>query len=232
MEVPHSPAVSHHKTVKSPFIAQKLNQEFVVSAARLALDSIVCTHYFLDICRLHKSLKGIEICLTQISPGYILRIEHMSQGFRAAMHGEMFQTCMQLIIFLRTITLKSCHSGTTHHSRQIWILTISLLSSSPSRIAEYIDIRCPHCESMIYVHAFSSTGSVEFDPLLSRCDIEDFLQQHIIPTRRHTYGLREHCSQTVSCRSVQCFIPPVVLADAEFRDCRAFIIDERNLLFE
>ena len=68
VEVAHCPAVSDHKTVESPLLAQNLDQKLVAAAARLAFVSIVSAHHLLYISSLDELLECIKICLVKISP--------------------------------------------------------------------------------------------------------------------------------------------------------------------
>ena len=229
-EVVHSPAVSHYKTVEAPLLSEDLDKKLVTSAARLAFICIVRAHNLLYISSFHKTLESIEICLVEITPRYFLDIEHMALILRTAMDREMLQTCMELVILLVRIALEAVHYGTSHHCGQIWILSICLLATSPTRVTEDVDVRSPDGKTMITAHAFFITSDAELDSLLGRSDVEHLFEKFIIPARRHSDSLREHSRETVTCRTMKGFVPPIVLADAELRDLRRIIVHEHDLL--
>ena len=229
-EVVHSPAVCHDKSVEAPLLAEDLDQKLVASAARLAFVCIIRAHDLLYISSFHETFECIEVCLVEVTPRYFLDIEHMAFIFRTAMDREMLQTRMELVILLVRIALEAVHYGTSHHCGQIWILSICLLATSPTRVTEDVDVRSPDGKTMITAHAFFITGNAELDSLLGRSDVEHFFKQFVIPARRHTYSLREHSRETVTCRAMKSFVPPIVLADAELRDLRRIIVHEHDLL--
>ena len=68
MEIAHSPAVGHNKSVISPLVAKNLDKKLVAAAARLAFIGIICTHDLLYISGFHKSFESIEISLREVSP--------------------------------------------------------------------------------------------------------------------------------------------------------------------
>ena len=229
-EVVHSPAVSHYKTVEAPLLSEDLDKKLVTSAARLAFICIVRAHNLLYISSFHETLECIEVCLVEITPRHFLHIEHMALILRTAMDREMLQTCMELVILLVRIALEAVHYGTAHHCGQIWILSICLLSTSPARVTENVDVRSPYGKTMITAHAFFITSDAELDSLLGRSDVEHLFEKFVIPARRHTDSLREHSRKTVTCRAMKSFVPPIVLADAELRNLRRIIVHEHDLL--
>ena len=60
------------------------------------------------------------------------------------MYGEMLCASEVLVVFRPLRTLQSTHHGESHPCGQIRVFTVSLLSASPSRVAEDIDIRRPY----------------------------------------------------------------------------------------
>ena len=148
------------------------------------------------------------------------------------MHRKMLQTSVKLVVFRIRGTLEAVHHRASHHCHKVWILSICLLSTSPSWVTEDVDVGSPYCKSMILDRTFTCTGLVELDPLLSGCYFKDILEKIVIPAGSHTDSLREDRGKTISGRSVKCLVPPVILLDAEFRDCGALIVHERHLLFK
>ena len=135
-----------------------------------------------------------------------------------------------IVVSLRT--LKSVHHGTAHDSGQIWIFSICLLAASPSRVSEYIDIRCPYGQTVVSCHSVTGTCDVILDALLCGSHVEDFLKKDVVPAGRHAYGLRKYRSKSIAGRAMKGFIPPVVLFYSQFRDCRTLVVDQRHFLFK
>ena len=150
---------------------------------------------------------------------------------RTAMDCKVLQACMKLIV-VSLRSLKSVHHGTAHDSGQIWIFTICLLAASPSRVSEYIDIRCPYGQTVVSCYSVTGTCDVILDALLCGSHVEHFLEKGIVPAGCHAYGLRKYRSKSIAGRAMKSFIPPVILFDSKFRDCRAFIVDQGHLLLE
>ena len=232
VEVTHRPAVCHHKAIESPLLAENLDQKLVASAAWLAFICIVCTHDLLHICGLDELLECIQICLIEISPRKVLDIEYVSFILRTAMDSEMLQTCVELVVFLISIALETVHHRAAHHCHEVWVLSICLLSTSPSWVAKNVDVRSPYSKSVILDRTLSGTRLVELDALLCGCNFEYILKKVLVPAGSHTDSLWEHCRQTVSGRSVERLVPPVILLDAELRDSRAIVTHKRHFLFE
>jgi hypothetical protein len=154
----------------------------------------------------------------------------MALILRTAMDREMLQTCMELVILLVRIALEAVNNGTAHHCGQIWIFSVCLLAASPTWVTEDVDVRSPDGKTMITAHAFFITSDAELDSLLGRSDVEHLFEKFIIPASRHSDSLRKHSRETVTCRTMKSFVPPIVLADAELRDLRRIIVHEHDLL--
>ena len=155
----------------------------------------------------------------------------MTLILRTAVDCKMLQACVEFIV-IRLRTLKSVHHGTAHDSGQIWIFSICLLAASPSRVSEYIDIRCPDGQTVVSCYSVTGTGDVILDALLCGSHVEHFLEKGIVPAGCHAYGLRKYRSKSIAGRAMKGFIPPVVLFYSQFRDCRTFVVDQRNFLFK
>ena len=150
---------------------------------------------------------------------------------RTAMNGKVLKACMELVMSIVRIALQTVHHRTAHDCGKIRIFSIGLLSSSPPRVTENVYIRSPYGKAMIYLHTlFRRTCHIELYTLLRRSHIEDLLQKNIVPARCQTYSLREYRGKAIAGRSVKSLIPPVVLSDAEFRNCWRLIVHQCDLL--
>ena len=68
--------------------------------------------------------------------------------FWAAMHRVMFWRCYHLQIF-GIVALQAFYKGHTKSRGQIWVFAIGLLTAPPSRIAKYVDVWTPKCQTLI-----------------------------------------------------------------------------------
>ena len=75
-------------------------------------------------------------------------IKLVTDGFRTAVYCKMLRTCRRLQM-LRILSLKTSDISTSEFTGQIRILSVCLMTSAPSRIAEDIDIRSPEGQSLI-----------------------------------------------------------------------------------
>ena len=148
------------------------------------------------------------------------------------MDRKVLQTCVELIIFLICIALEAVYHRASHHCHQIRILSISLLTTSPPWVTEDIDVRSPYGKSIILGSSLACAGCVELDALLCRSHFEHVQQKLIIPAGSHTDSLRKYSSKTVAGRAMKRLVPPVVLLDAELRNCRALVAHKCYLLLK
>ena len=59
------------------------------------------------------------------------------------MDGVMFGTCEKFVIFVRTVALKALDHAQAHASVHVGVFTVGLLTASPARVTEHVDIRSP-----------------------------------------------------------------------------------------
>ena len=71
----------------------------------------------------------------------------MARVLRAAVDGIVLGTGPELAIFGVFRPLQTTYDGIAHNGCQIWILTIGLLTTSPTGIAEDVYVRCPDAEA-------------------------------------------------------------------------------------
>ena len=148
------------------------------------------------------------------------------------MDRKVLQTCVELVIFLVCVALEAVHHRASHHCHQVWILSVGLLAASPPRVTEDVDVRSPYGKAVVLSRPLTSAGRIELDALLCRCHVKHVQKEFIIPAGSHTDSLREYGSEAVAGRAVKSLVPPIVLLDAELRNCRAVIAHKRHLLFK
>ena len=244
IEIVDGSAVTHHKTLVAPLITQDLSQQLVGTTARLSFVGIVGTHHFVHIGGLHEVLKRIEISLGKVTLTDVGSIELMALVFRTTMHSIMLEAGMQfvvgapfawssLLINLRLgIALQAENDGATHLSSQEWIFTISLLSTSPTRVAEDVDIGSPDRQATVSLYQTFATCLDILDTLLGAGDVHHLLQQFGVKRGCHADGLRKDSCHTTACSAMQSFAPPIVFLDTEFGDGATVVHHQGDLLLK
>ncbi len=143
IEVVNGSAVAGHYALEVPVLAKNLLEQAVVSAARLAVESVVGTHYLGDMRILDQGLECRQVCLPQIPFRQTLDVENVPVPFRPAVHCKMFGASKRLSVLAVFRPLKPSYDGRTHPASQIRVFAISLLAAPPARVSEYVDVRSP-----------------------------------------------------------------------------------------
>ena len=136
----------------------------------------------------------------------------------SAVHGEMFRAGKQFAVAVGAVALQTAHHGQSHASGEIGVFTIGLLSASPSRVAEDIDVGSPERQSLIAFHHPRATGGVVFGTCLIAGGVEHLEEQVVVERCRHADGGREYGGETVAGYTMEGLTPPVKLWDAEMWD--------------
>ena len=116
--------------------------------------------------------------------------------------------------------LNICHAQSRSQHR---ILPVGLMSPSPARIAEDIDIGSPEGQSLINIMIFMLLRLLILGATL-HCDrLTDLLQQLRIKGCSQTDRLWKHGRPAGSCHSMQRLIPPIIRRNSQSRDRRSII---------
>ena len=143
IEITYSSAVAYHKVFESPLITEYLLQKTIRATAWIIVKALICTHHLTYITLCYKVFEGWHICLPEITYRHIGKICAVTRVLRTAMYGIVLGTRPEFTIFRILWSLKTTNDGIAHNRCQIGVLAISLLSSTPSRIAEDVHIRSP-----------------------------------------------------------------------------------------
>ena len=147
-----SSTVADYNSVESPAVAQNLLQQTIGTAARLAFKTLIGTHHLTHIGVLHECAESREIGLPQVALRQVGDVEAVAHTFRTAVHGIMLGTSQALVIARSAVALQSAHHPCAHTTVHVRILAVGLLPSSPSRVAEHVDIRRPESDAAIVSH--------------------------------------------------------------------------------
>ncbi len=205
-------------SVKSPFFPQNISQKTPASTTRLPVCAIVSTHHRLHTGFLHTCLKCRKISFPQILFIHAC-IEAVTHILRTAVHRKMLGTrcCLEILLIM---PLQSHNIAHAKPAGQIGVLAKRLMSPSPARVAENIDIGRPERQSLINVFIVPLLLHDKLCPRLCGDRIAHLLHQLLVKRCRHADRLRENGRCARARHAVQRLIPPVVRLDAKPLDRR------------
>ena len=123
-----------------------MHQQAVASATRISFQTIVGTHYFFYFSFLYQGFERNQISFMQVTWFYIFGIEFVPVPFRSRVNGKVLGASVYLIVFPVFVqALQAFYNIYAHNACQIRVFTVCFLTASPTRVTEYIDIRCPEC---------------------------------------------------------------------------------------
>ena len=129
--------------------------------------------------------------------------------------------------------LQSTHHSLSHLRSEIGVFAVCLLSATPTRVAEYVDIRSPHRKAV--ESCSRDTVLILFVPL-SSCLVGSHgkyaLHKRHVERCRHADWLGEHSDIALVGKSVQSLTPPTERFDAQSWDGRRFVTHQVCLLLE
>ena len=250
IEIVDSSTIGSNQSLESPFFSENLALKLGIGAARSTIYTLIGTHHLSHMSILYQRLESREISLPQIPGWQILQIEDVAIPLRTAMHGEMLGTsqCLDILGSLRLIrsqntrsrqrlaverlSLQAIHHSKSHTCGEIRIFAISLLSASPSRITEDIDIRSPEAQTLISLYITRLLRHLRLGSRLIAYGSKHLIEQGIIPGRSHVHGDRENRGISVACHTMQRLVPPLKLRDTQSGDGRRSIHHQLRLLLQ
>ena len=131
------------------------------------------------------------------------------------MNGIVLGTGPQLTVFGCLRTLQTFYDLHTHHTRQIGVLSIGLLSPAPSRVAEDIYVGRPHRQAMelLVLTGTALHTLVVLRTELRRGHVKTLVEQTGIKRSSHRHWFREHRHITLISSAMQSLTPPKELLD-------------------
>ena len=137
MEVADRPAIRNEVSLKTPFFSQHLHQSRTCTAW-LSVCAVISSHYGFNTGFTHQRPERRQISLC-----HVFRrsdsIEFMSECFRSAVDCEVLSAGRGLQCL--TASLQASYKSLTHAGSQIRVLSVSLMTTAPSRVAEDVDVR-------------------------------------------------------------------------------------------
>ena len=147
VEVVDRVAVCEDDTVVTPLAAEDVNEKTVACTARLALVTVVCAHHLTNVTLLNEGLECREVCLPEVTHRNRCIIS-MTEWLRTAVYGIMLCACVSLEVLV-VVTLHTEYILYSENCVHVRVLTVSLLTASPSWVTEDVHVRTPECELRI-----------------------------------------------------------------------------------
>ena len=212
MKISDRPAIRHKMPLEIPLSTQNTANQCLTSAARLPVRPVISAHHRLHMRFFDKRLECRQICFLHIfRVGLCIKL--MAQRLRSGMHREMLRARRRLHDL--TISLQALDESNTQSGSQIRILSIGLMSPSPSGIPENIDIRRPERKPFIDIPVIVGRILIVFRPALSGHTFPNLACQLFVKCRRDTDRLWKHCRRPCSGHTVQALSPPVIGRNAK-----------------
>ena len=179
-KVPDGAAVARDESAEAPVLPQDLMFVAVLGAAGLAVDALIGAHH-LSHALVDQCLEGRQIGFPEVALRQVLDVERMAVPLRTAMHGEVLGTGQQLAILGVLGPLQAAYDGRAHATGQEGVLAVGLLSASPPRVAEDVDIGCPERQAGILLQGAVAAGQRVLGARLVADSGEDLLDELVVP---------------------------------------------------
>ena len=183
VEVPHGPAVAGDEAVESPQVAQQVLLVASVAAARLTVDALVGAHHFGHVGFLDERLERRQIGLPQVTLRQLLDVERVAVPFGSAVYGKVLGAGKRLVVaaVAGVGSLQAAHHGLAHLRREVGVFAVGLLSASPTRVAEDVDVGCPEREALVAFYLSALFCLAGLYACLVAHDAEDAFEQCVVP---------------------------------------------------
>ena len=229
IEVADGPAVGDDVTIKTPFVAEKI-EEKLIGTGGLAADGVVGAHDGVGVALRNRSAEGGSVGVVEIveRDG---NIEAMAKGLRAAVNGIVFRSGNGLEV-MEILALKAGDKSDAESCGEEGIFAVGFLPASPARIAKDVDVGGPEGETVVAAGVVVESSVVIFGTGFGGDDAGDTVEEIGIPGGGETDGLRENGSDAGARDAMEAFVPPVVGGDVETRDGGSDVLHLGDFFFE
>ena len=156
----------------------------------------------------------------------------MTHTLGTAVHGKMLGTGHGLQV-MRVVALQTVHHGHAHLACQVGVLTVGLLSASPTRVAEDVDVGCPIGEAIVLGHIALPEAFVEEGTPLGAGHVAHAAECLGVEGGSHTDGLRKHGDLFLGAgHTVERLVPPVVGRNAQPLNGRGIVLHQFHLFLQ
>ena len=198
-------------SAKAPLLPQYFRQQSAASAARLAVQPVVCSHHTGNAAS-HRLFKCRQICFPQVMLADPC-VKRMARALRPRMRGKMLRAGGSFQKF--AVALYSVYISRGKKRSEKRILAERLLPSAPARVTENIYIRRPKGKPLINIIVAVFFMLIVFDASLCGYHIRDIMYQHTVKCCGKPYRMRKDSCCAASCHAMRAFIPPVVFMYSE-----------------
>ena len=221
-------AIGNHITLKPPLLAQQIVKQEGTGASGHTVDRVVSAHDAGDFSLTHHALELRQIRFIQIA-FRSLGIETMPVPFRPAMHRVMLRAGHRQHV-VGIITLNALDELDADLAREIRVFPVSLLTTSPARVAEDVDVRCPERQAIPPFGIAIMFGDVvvELRATFNADDRSFLMKQSRIPRRSCANRFREDSGDAIVGHAMQGFVPVIISRQTQTRNRRSGILQLRN----
>ena len=223
-KVANGSAVAGNQALEAPDVAQDMLFVAGIATTGVAVDALVGAHHLGHLSVLHQCLEGRQVGFPQVTLRQVLDVEGVAVPLRTAMYGKVFGTGQQLFVTIAKPlsvvghALQSAHDGQSHPCCQVGVFAVGLLSASPSRVAEDVDVGRPERQALVALDVARAFGLLGFYTGFVADGGEHAMQQCIVPRGCHRHRDGEHGGKAVAPYTVQRLVPPLELGDAQPTD--------------
>ena len=207
-EVAYGTAVTGYQSLEAPLVAQDVLLVTGITAAGITVYALVGTHHLGHVTLLYQRLEGWQIGFPQVSLWQLLHVEHVAVPLWSAMHGKVFGASQEFLVLVlpafavQTLALQSVDHGQSHALRQVRVFTVGLLSASPARVAEYVDVRSPERQALITLYASTFLGLLVLGTCFVAGGRKDLVHQFVVPRCCHHRCDGEYGCETITADAV------------------------------
>ncbi len=223
-------AIRSHIAVEAPVLAQNRLQQRGVRARRLTINRVIRAHHAACL-RLHngrakcRQIRVFEIVWRRIDIG------RMPCTLRSRVHRIMLRRCNRLVI-VRIIPLQSLDKVDSEAAGKERIFAIRLLTATPARVTEDIDVGRPDIKSEINTMDALAQCFTIFRASLRADRRRHITHQRHVPHCCEANRLWEHRRIAGARNAVQSLAPPIVRRHSQSRDRRGMILHLRYLFLQ
>ena len=114
--------------------------------------------------------------------------------------------------------MEAADHGKAHLGSEVGVFAIGFLAASPTGITEDVDVGRPEGETLVALDVARAFRLLGFHAGLVADGGEHLMEQGVVPRGGHTHGDGEDGGKTVAPYTVEGFVPPLELGDAQTGD--------------
>ena len=147
VEIADGTTVADDEVLETPIVAEDSLQQASGTATGIIVETLVGAHHFAHLGILYQSFESGHVGLPEIAHGHVGEIGGVAGVLRTAVHGIVLGTSPEFAVSGILRPLQSLDHLHAHDTRQIGILAIGLLTTSPAGITEDVHVGRPYRET-------------------------------------------------------------------------------------